>query len=200
MTKALTLPARSRGAHPASQRSPILLAAFAASALVPCLAPSQAEAAAAGPTAVYTITPCRILDTRLGSGIYAGKLSPGDVLDLKVSGTNIVLQGGSTSNCPDIPPNAWGVFVNVIAVETEGQLNNDLGIKPWGSSRGATAINYDPGIFAINNGLLVGTCYGQSVSGSPPPSGTCDQDLTLTNGTGGSANVVIDVTGYTAGP
>ncbi len=157
--------------------------------------PAQ-QAAAAVPYAVYTMPPCRILDTRQGSGIYNGMLTPGEELSLRVWGSNIILQGGNPSNCPAIPPDATGVFVNVIAVQTTGSFNNDLGIKPYGGSGGATAINYNPGTFAINNGLMVGTCHGGQVNGDIPPSTVCDQDLTLNNGMGGSAYVVIDVTGY----
>lgn len=149
---------------------------------------------------VYTIPPCRILDTRQGSGVYDGKLSPGQSLSLRVSGSNIILQGGNPSNCPSIPVDAAGVFVNVIAVETEGSFNNDLGIKPYSGSSGvgggATAINYNPGTFAINNGLMVGTCFGAKQNGDIPGTTACDQDITLNNGMGGSAYVVIDVTGY----
>jgi hypothetical protein len=152
-----------------------------------------------GPNYVYSITPCRVLDTRIGSGVYAGALAPSEAIDIRVSNIvgTIVLQGGSGSGCPDIPSDATGVFANVIAVEATGSFNNDVGVQPWGSTSGATAVNYTPGIFATNNGIFVGTCYGQLLYGFPPPSGSCEQDLTLSNGAGGSAHLVVDITGFT---
>ena len=158
----------------------------------------QAVAVGAGPDFVYSVTPCRILDTRLGSGIFAGKLLPGETLSLNTYGGNIILQGGSQSNCPDIPSDATGIFMNIIAVEASGSFNNDLGLKPFGSALGgATAINYTPGVFALNNGLFAGTCWGQFLYGAPPTTGSCTQDISITNGAGASAHVVIDVTGFT---
>ncbi len=152
-----------------------------------------------GPDFVYNVTPCRILDTRIGAEEYSGKLNPGEALALQTSnwvGT-ISKQGGSVSGCPDIEANATGVFINVIAVEASGSFNNDLGIQPWGSTSSGTAINYTPGVYAINNGLFVGTCWGQFISGFAPSPNDCLFDLQLRNGTGASAHVVIDVTGFT---
>jgi len=162
------------------------------------LAGQPTHTAIAAPVAhgVVTIPPCRILDTRQGSGTYNGMLAPGEDLSLHVSGSNIILQGGNPSNCPLIPSPVYGVFVNVIAVETQGAYNNDLGIKPFGSNGGGTAINYNPGTFALNNGLLVGTCAGAQLNGYISNTFVCDQDITLNNGMGASTYVVIDVTGY----
>lgn len=158
-----------------------------------------AFAGASGPDFVYTVTPCRILDTRSGIGPYAGKLDPGEQLALHTSNiaNSIILQGGSSNGCPDIPSNANGLFINIIAVEASGSFNNDLGIRPWGSNSSGTAINYTPGVYALNNGLFVGTCFGQRFRGFAPWPSPCDLDLQLLNGPGASAHVVIDVTGFT---
>jgi len=159
----------------------------------------QVWAGTAGPDYVYSVTPCRILDTRVGSGVYAGPLAPGESLDIYVSNTagTIVVQGGAGSGCPDIPPDATGVFANIIAVEATGNFNNDVGLKPWGATSGGTAINYTPGVFATNNGVFVGTCHGQYIYGHAPFPSSCSQDLTIDNGAGGSAHIVIDITGFT---
>ncbi|AFL73374.1 hypothetical protein [Thiocystis violascens] len=164
-----------------------------------CVSAPSVHAGTAGPDFVYTISPCRVLDTRFASGVFAGKLNPSEQLSIRVSNTagTIVLQGGNPSGCLDIPNDATGVFINVIAVEASGAANNDLGIQPSGSSVSGTAINYNPGTFALNNGLLVGTCYGQFLYGFPPSPSNCTSDLTLTNGAGASAHIVIDVTGFT---
>jgi hypothetical protein len=138
-----------------------------------------------------------VLDTRFASGLFAGKLQPNEALAINIHGGNIVIQGGSPTNCPDIPADAEGVFLNIIAVEPTGSFNNDIGIQPFASLDGAsTAINYQPGVFALNNGLFVSTCNGQFVAGAPL-SGPCTQDITILNGAGASAHVVIDITGFT---
>jgi hypothetical protein len=88
------------------------------------------------------------------------------------------------------------LFLNVIAVEATGSANNDLGMQPWGSDRGGTVLNYSPGVYALSNGIFVGTCWGQFSGGFPPSPSTCDADLLITNGGGASAHVVIDVSGF----
>lgn len=156
-------------------------------------------AGTSGPAYNYSITPCRILDTRTASGVYAGKMAPGESMSIRtsnVSGT-IVVQGGSGSGCPDIPSDATGLFLNVIAVAGSGSFNNHVGIGPWGGTGAlGTAINYTPGVYATNNGMFVGTCYGQWLYGFAPFPGNCDQDLMIENGPGASAHIVIDVTGF----
>jgi hypothetical protein len=179
----------------------VSIAGISGIALLGLTALGNVSAGTAGPDLVYTVTPCRILDTRLGVGDYAGKLQPNQTLDLMTDnfglGGTIIAQGGSPSGCPDIPNEATGLFINVIAVEASGTANNDLGIRPWGSSSSATAINYQPGVYALNNGLFVGTCYGQRYYGFPPFPALCPFNITLINGAGASAHVVIDVTGFT---
>jgi hypothetical protein len=164
-----------------------------------CLIAQDVSAGESGPDFVYSTTPCRVLDTRVGSGVYAGKLLPNESLDFRTSNVagTIIVQGGDSSGCLDIPSDATGLFLNIIAVEATGAANNDLGIKPWGSEKGGTALNYNPGVYAINNGLFVGTCWGQFLRGFPPNPSGCSLDLTISNGSGASANVVIDVTGFT---
>ena len=156
-------------------------------------------AGTAGPDFVYSVTPCRILDTRIGSGVYAGALAPGESIDIRVSNSagTIIAQGGDGSGCLDIPPDATGVFANIIAVEASGAFNNDLGLQPFGAPSGGTALNYTPGVYATNNGVFVGTCNGQFIYGHPPFPQPCVQDLTITNGAGASAQIVIDITGFT---
>jgi hypothetical protein len=138
-----------------------------------------------GPNDVYTVTPCRVLDTRSAYNGFQGPLYPGDTLDIDVYGDYVIDQGGNPWGCPEIPYNANGVFINIIAVDPAGAMNNDLGISPYGSRSAATAINYEPGVFALSNGLYTATCSG------------CWYNLTLHNGQGASAHFVIDVTGFT---
>ena len=167
-----------------------------ASLLLPVGSMQQAVAAPAGPDYVYTITPCRILDTRQAVGVFAGALQPGEILDIRTWGTSIPIQGGSGTQCPDIPQDATGLFINVIAVNASGG-ENWIGAKPYGTDDNSTAINYVGGAGAIGNSQLVATCYGQWYYGGQGAFPCGSFDLTFDNGPNASADLVIDVTGYT---
>ena len=143
-------------------------------------------AEAAGPYRFYTVTPCRVLDTR--SAFRSGAFAPNESRAIYVTERFIIGQGGA-EDCGIPFPEAKGVFINVIAVEPTGTANNHLTIYPAESTEPtASTLNYQPGVFAIANGVLVSVC-GSAV---------CKSDLTITNGPSASTHVVIDVTGYLA--
>lgn len=157
----------------------------------------HAEAVQAGPDRIYTITPCRILDTRLASGVFAGKLGPNDKLAIRTWGSTILSQGGSGTQCPDVPSDATGVFINVQAAEPTGGSSNYIGVKPYGSEDASTALNYNPASGVIGNSQLVATCYGQWIYGAFA-SNPCDSfDLEFNNGPNASTDLVVDITGFT---
>lgn len=147
--------------------------------------PAQAEVQ--GPNNLYTVTPCRILDTREAE--WYSRLDPESSVSIDIYGDAIPLQGGNPWGCPEIPSDANGVFMNIIAVNPQGNANNDLGVKPYGASLSGTAMNYQPGIFALSNSVFSAVCPGDK-SG-------CWFSLTLQNGAGASTDIVIDVTGFT---
>jgi hypothetical protein len=133
------------------------------------------------------LAPCRIIDTRLGSG---GKLLPGVVRDFQVSGiTEFPPQGGKTGGC-GIPDNdqevAAAVMINFFAVTPEGSGN----FRAWAYGQPvplAAAITYDNlgPFFSIANGLIVPITGGPSV----PANMQVRADFNATH-------MAADVTGY----
>lgn len=139
---------------------------------------------AAGPFDTFTVSPCRILDTRLSSPL--GPIPANGTRSILVTGD---LTGGGTINqggaatC-GIPDAATGVFINVVAVNAGGP--GHLTVYPFGAPLPLAAmLNFTTGQ-TIANGVLVPTC-------APPAS--CTFDLNVTMGPAG-AHLVIDVTGY----
>jgi hypothetical protein len=133
------------------------------------------------------LAPCRIIDTRLGSG---GPLAAGETRDFQVAGdTQFPPQGGNEGGC-DVPPGAAepdapAVVINFVAVGPAGPGN--LVAWAWGQPMpNASVINYSnvPGL-NIANGVVV------------PIAGTnlVPADLHIRAGSAGT-HVVADVTGY----
>ena len=159
----------------------------------------QAQAIQAGPDYTFTITPCRILDTRKAVGVFGGRLLPNDELDIQTHGIVIITQGGSATQCPDIPDDATGLFISVQAVNPTGN-ENFIGARPFGTEDASTAILYSPSSGSISNSQLVATCYGQwyyGAFGSNAPFPCTSFNLTFNNGPNGAVDLVVDVTGFT---
>ena len=143
---------------------------------------------------VYTpLTPCRIFDSRPGSGVQGagtGPLAPGTPVSLDVA-------GGAAASCAVPFPAAKAAVLNIIAVSPAGAGN--LRAWPWDLANppppNASVINYSnlPGL-NIANGLLVPIC---NISTST--AGNCSDDLFLRADVS-STHVVIDVFGYLAAP
>ena len=166
--------------------------------LVTPLISHQAQAISAGPDYTYTITPCRILDTRKAVGVFGGRLLPNDELDIQTYGVVVITQGGSATQCPDIPDDATGLFITVQAVNPAGN-ENYIGARPFGTEDPSTAILYSPSSGSISNSQLVATCYGQWYYGAfgSAPFPCRSFNLTFNNGPNGTVDLVVDVTGYT---
>jgi hypothetical protein len=118
----------------------------------------------------YTVTPCRIADTRNANGPYGGP-----AVMANASRTFII-----PGRC-GIPTTAESIVLNVTV--TQSTTGGDLRIYPSGTARpNATAINYAAGKTRANNGsYAIGSDGGLVLY--------CDQ------GTGG-VHVILDVTGY----
>jgi hypothetical protein len=135
----------------------------------------------------YTsMTPCRIFDSRPGSGVQGagtGPLQAGTVVAIDVAG------GAASCGLPF--PYTKAAILNFTIVTPSGA--GDLRAWPWASSNppapNTAVINYAnvPGL-AIANGLVMPTC-NSFVSGS------CTHDLFLRPDVS-SAHLVIDVFGY----
>jgi uncharacterized repeat protein (TIGR03803 family) len=125
--------------------------------------------APAGPTGFfYTVTPCRQLDTRSGSG---SPISPGGTLAVALTG----------APC-GIPSSATSVSVN--AVVTQETAMGHLTIYPADKTQPlASTINFNAGQTRANNAIL-------------PLSSDGTGRVNVVNGSGGTTHVVIDVNGY----
>jgi hypothetical protein len=146
---------------------------------------------------VCPVEPCRVLDTRLATDSNVDHpLAPDETTTIFVanSGPATLSGQGGEVNC-DVPfPQAKGVFVNVVAVQPTGSFNNHMTLYPAESVEPtASTINYEPGTFALANGVFVKTCDAATATG-----GCLGGDLTITNGPSATTDVVIDVTGYIA--
>jgi hypothetical protein len=140
---------------------------------------TAATAEAAGPFQFFSVTPCRIVDTRGPTGVTGGP----------------ALASGSTRNFPislapaacGVPNTAKAAVLNVTLVSPS--LDGFLSIWPFGTTPPlVSTINAAAGEPAIANGAIV-------------PLTTTDPNfnISLIYGTavsGGTAHVILDVTGY----
>jgi hypothetical protein len=147
-------------------RKPILHIFFA---LVSTALASTAHAQSSGPYSYYSLTPCRIVDTRYFTGVNG---SPG----LTTARRDFAIKG----NC-GVPTTAKAVTINVTV--TNASTNSWLTIWPAGTpTPNVSTINFDQTAFALANGAIVGLSANA-------------QDLSVLNANG-SCHVLIDVTGY----
>jgi hypothetical protein len=137
-----------------------------------------------------------VVDTRGAdaflSNFSGDKLAAGETVHFFVVGNAIDGQGGAL-DC-GIPPEATGVFANVVVVSPEGSMSSGwLTLYPYGEARpGASTINFQSNTIAIANGVLVPIC--------DPAMATCDYDLSVNNAPRLDVHLIIDVTGYLAVP
>jgi hypothetical protein len=133
------------------------------------------------------LPPCRVLDTRSGSGAaqIAGPLAANTTYAIQVS-----------SLC-DVPNDAAAVMLNFVAVAPGGA--GDLRAWPWDSSNPAppnsSILNYG-NVSGLNiaNGLVVSICNPGTATG-----GICTDDLFVRPDAAGT-HLVIDVLGYFVAP
>jgi hypothetical protein len=121
------------------------------------------------PADLVTITPVRVLDTRVPIGVAAkGPLGPGASINISIAGTN------------GIPASATGVAATV-TIPADATAVSYITVWPTGQTRPlASTNNATPGITTPSAGIFgLGT----------------DGDLSVYNAAG-HTNVVIDVTGY----
>jgi len=139
---------------------------------------------------VFTpLTPCRVLDTRLGDPPYHGPYSVGDNISFAVTdpinsaGKN---QGGA-ANCGFPYLSGTGVALNITAVPVGA--SGDLRIFPVGGTPpSASIINFQSGI-NIANAANVAIAYGAG-----------GNDVTINVEFGSNVYIVVDILGYFAPP
>jgi hypothetical protein len=132
-------------------------------------APSSAD----GPLQFFTITPCRLVDTRnVGGG--QPPLAHDTTRDFTVQGV-----------C-GVPASARAVSLNVTVVQPSSGVGY-LTIFPAGVTRPtASTINWDGGESAVANGAILGLSA----------SGQLSIYTFFNNGAGNSTDLVLDVNGY----
>lgn len=148
------------------------------SGVVP-LVPAGGSEANAGATFSVPVTPCRVVDTRVGAG---GEVRNGAVRSWQVSGSGVgfAAQGGRDGGC-GIPSSATAVELSISAAAPKG-----TGFLRAGPSGGAlpraTVLQFSRSGGATNSGAV----------GLRP---NVVEGLTVT-GHGASSHVVVDVLGY----
>jgi uncharacterized protein (DUF1800 family) len=131
-------------------------------------APQKAEG-----SSFYTVTPCRIVDTRGTAGPLGGPaIGPGQVRALAVGG-----RCGISSSAEAVAAN-----ITIVTPTAAGHLT----LAPTGASQPSTStINFRAGQVRANNAILpLGTAGG----------------LTVFSGSPGDVHVIVDVNGYFADP
>jgi biotin transporter BioY len=118
----------------------------------------------------YTVTPCRLVDTRTAAGPHGGPA-------LGALSTRTFVVAGQCG----VPPAAKALSFNITV--TQGTAFGDLRVYPAGIAPPlVSVINYAAGQTRANNGVVVLGAAGDLVVQSDQPSGT--------------VHVIIDVNGY----
>ena len=140
-----------------------------------------------GADLVFTpVTPCRIIDTRIATGTYAGAIGPDTGKQFSVSLANYTAQGGSATGCGiTIAPAA--VAIDVTSVSPQSGQGNLRVIQTGGGTPTASLVNYNAGINIAN--AAVARSAG-SLGGS---------NIYIYSGNS-TSHVVVDIMGYFAAP
>jgi hypothetical protein len=143
---------------------------------------------------VFTpVAPCRIFDTRAGTGIQGdgtGPIAAGATVSIQVA-------DGALASCGLPFPSTKAAVLNFVAVGGAGP--GDLRAWPWDSANppapNASILNYVRlASFNVANGVVVPICNTATSTG-----GSCPKDLFLRADVS-ATHVVIDVLGYFAAP
>jgi hypothetical protein len=134
-------------------------------------APSRAE----GPLQFFTVTPCRVFDTRVNSG------GPALVHDTT---RNFAIQGVC-----GVPDTARAVAVNVTIAHPSAGVGFLIMFPADAARPNTSTINWNGGEAALANGAILGLSASGQFS-----------VYTFFNNGAGSTDLVIDVSGYYAPP
>ena len=128
----------------------------------------------------YPLNPCRILDTRIATGIYAGPIDGRSEKDFHAKdAAEIANQGGESGGC-GVPTAATALVLNITSTQQAGK--GYLTAYPSGAIRpNASIINFSGNTIA--NSTILPVC-------TP----TCQSDFTIYAYT--TTHVVVDVMGY----
>jgi hypothetical protein len=145
-----------------------------------------ASAQGQGPFQYHSLTPCRIVDTRVAGttvGTYGGVMT-----------SNLEKVYPVQGNC-GVPVGAKAVTVNVTACAPTNQ--GRLTVYPSGISTPlVSTINFPPGTTCLANGAIVPLSAGVTCSAFTPS--TCDFAVMPFVVNNGQVHMILDVTGYFA--
>jgi hypothetical protein len=133
-------------------------------------------ATAAGPLQFYSVTPCRVVDTRNATGITGGPaLAAFQVRNFPMRG-----------HCGiDTLAVAVSLNVTVVTPASSGYLT----LWPSGTSQPVVStINFSPADVALANGAIVPLA----------PGAMSNTEIAVFNGSPGATHLLLDVTGYFA--
>ena len=129
----------------------------------------------------YPLDPCRIVDTRLGTGIYQGPVVGGTTSSFHTKdAVQIELQGGNTGGC-GVPATATALVLNITAAQQAG--NGFLTAFPADAPRPLASILNFSSAHAIANSTILPVCTS-----------VCTFDLSIYAST--TTQVIVDVMGY----
>jgi hypothetical protein len=140
----------------------------------------------AGDLVFTPITPCRIVDTRLATGAFAGRIGPNLGNWFSVNLANHTAQGGSATACgmpTTFDPSA--VAINVTSTDQTG-VGNLRVVESGGGLPTVSLLNYTPGV-NLANAAVVRSAIGGS------------DDIYIYSQNSAS-HVVVDIMGYYAAP
>jgi hypothetical protein len=132
-----------------------------------------------GAGSFYAVTPARAYDSRLSTYPQNGVLSSGQNRTISVANRYDVNGTLVTSNF--VPAGATAVFANVTVVDTVGA--GYLAVNPGGTTAvAASTINWSASGQVLANGISLTL--------------NASREITVVNGSGGSTQFIIDITGY----
>jgi hypothetical protein len=124
------------------------------------------------PADFYTVTPCRLVDTRNPAGPTGGPaLSPGATRIFPVTG-----------GLCGVPSTATAISVNLTVVEPAAQGHLVLHAGDAAGPPRTSSINFPPAVTRANNAIVPLAANGGTVN--------------VKNGSAGSVHLVLDVNGY----
>jgi hypothetical protein len=140
---------------------------------------AASAAKAAGPLQFYSVTPCRLLDTRDPVGVTGGPAVANQAT------RSFAVYGANARNC-GIDSQAQAVSLNVTVASPT--YFGHLTIWPYNTTKPlVSTLNFNGGEPAIANGAIVPLTVNPSFQISASP---------FLGGTGGAVHLIVDITGY----
>lgn len=131
---------------------------------------------------VFTpLVPCRLLDTRFGTGNFAGPIADLTTISIETNLNDFTAQGGNAGPC-GMPTDTDASAIVIIVTAVEPPNTGNLRVFPFSAPfPNASVVNFIPDQDIANN-TVVPQCIG------------CASDISIF--VASQANVIVDVIGY----